>query len=282
MKNADFFRLRNFLWGNFGRVGATLVCREGRLAARASMAPEPGTSVPASQHPKLHALLQRQIVNTKSTVTLPQSLSSSIWIIVKGQIPQELQEELQRDFTDLELASIFANVHRTLAPSVERPKALFVFGPPAVGKSSMAHVRGIELFGGIENAVLVDGAEFRDVHGGYQAVAVHGKQHKLLHADAWAIFKDSKVPTRLKQRVFREAMHDRQHLLIPDCANDVPKVDEMLEALTNAGYELHCMCMWAPLAATRSRGEPRSLRECVARTRIITRTTTTSTRQNPS
>ena len=87
--------------------------------------------------------------------------------------------------------------------------------------------------------MLVDGAEFRDVHGGYQAVALHGAAHKVLHADAWPLFKGSKVPARLKQRLFREAVADRQHLLIPDCANDLPKVDEMLEALAAAGYELH-------------------------------------------
>ena len=193
---------------------------------------------------------------------MPRSLSLGIWVIVKGLIPEELRADLVRDFSEVEISIIFANVHRTLAPPRnERPAALFVFGPPAVGKSSIAHVRAAEIFGRVENAVLVDGAEFRDVHGGYQAVAIHGKTHKLLHADAWPLFKGSKVPARLKQRLFREAVADRQHLLIPDCANDVPKVDEMLEALLEAGYELHAMCMWAPLSITRSRGEPRSLRE---------------------
>ena len=54
---------------------------------------------------------------------------------------------------------------------------------------------------------------------------------------------------------------DRQHVLIPDCANDVPKVEEMLVALVAAGYEMHAVCMWAPLEETRARGMPRSLRE---------------------
>ena len=56
-------------------------------------------------------------------------------------------------------------------------------------------------------------------------------------------------------------MRDRQHLLIPDCANDLAKLDEMLAVLSAAKYDMHAMCMWAPLAETRARGEPRALRE---------------------
>lgn len=55
--------------------------------------------------------------------------------VVSGQIPEHLLKELQRDFTVEEVEQIFARVHKTLAPSVERPAALFVFGPSAVGKS---------------------------------------------------------------------------------------------------------------------------------------------------
>ena len=35
------------------------------------------------------------------------------------------------------------------------------------------------------------------------------------------------VSSRLKHRIFTEAVRDRQHLIIPDCANDVPKVVEV-------------------------------------------------------
>ena len=39
------------------------------------------------------------------------------------------------------------------------------------------------------------------------------------------------------------------------------KVDELLQQLLEAGYAMHAVCLWAPLAATRRRGEPRSIRE---------------------
>jgi hypothetical protein len=55
--------------------------------------------------------------------------------VVTGQIPEELLSELKRDFTPAEIDLIFARIHKTLAPSVARPGALFVLGPSAVGKS---------------------------------------------------------------------------------------------------------------------------------------------------
>ena len=64
--------------------------------------------------------------------------SLQAFTVVSGQIPEHLLKELQRDFTAEEVEQIFARVHKTLAPSVERPAALFVFGPSAVGKSVSA------------------------------------------------------------------------------------------------------------------------------------------------
>ena len=55
--------------------------------------------------------------------------------VVTGQIPTELREGLERDFTPAEIAVIFTRIHKTLAPTVTTPGALFVLGPSAVGKS---------------------------------------------------------------------------------------------------------------------------------------------------
>ena len=149
------------------------------------------------QEPRIREFVRKLQAASHTAVTLPPSLSLGIWVIVKGQIPGNLRSELTRDFTEHELSNIMSNVHRSIAPvNVERPSALFVFGPPAVGKSSMARVRACEIFERPENAVVVDGAEFRDAHGGFQAVSIHGKQHKVLHADAWELFKGSKRKQR--------------------------------------------------------------------------------------
>ena len=185
--------------------------------------------------------------------------------VVSGEIPDHLLTELQRDFTAEEVDQIFARIHKTLAPSVERPAALFVFGPSAVGKSVFSAAQATALFGSDNNAVVVDGAEFREVHAGWQAVAAHGQQHKVLHSDAWSLFRavggGSGISSKLKKRILGEAIRDRQHMIIPDCANNPTKLQANIEQVIAAGYELHAICLWAPLAITRARGEPRSMRE---------------------
>eukprot|EP00965_Chrysotila_dentata_P202572 6181195-Pleurochrysis_carterae.AAC.2 len=188
--------------------------------------------------------------------------------VVKGQIPANLLKDLGRDFTAAEKAAIFARIHKSIAPSNEKPIVLWVFGPSAVGKSFLSNAKASVLFGNLQNAVLVDGAEFREVHAGFQAVALHGMQNNVLHAEAWDILKGTGkvgdgfgICGQLKRQIMDEAMRDRQHLIIPDCANRMDRLLEMIDAVAEAGYEMHAICLWAPLNETRKRGEPRSVRE---------------------
>ena len=118
-----------------------------------------------------------------------------------------------------------------------------------------------QLFGSSENAVEVDGALFREEHTGWQAVAQHGYSAGVLHEEAWGIFKQHSGSTKLKKRIIAGAMEARQHLIIPDTMNAPDKVEELVTQLVDAGYAMHAVCLWAPLAATRRRGEPRSIRE---------------------
>lgn len=131
---------------------------------------------------------------------------SGSYHVVTEQIPPELLEQLMRDFTYAEIDIIFARIHKTLAQSSDHPGALFVLGPSAVGKSvlSAAQVpvcllplhffslllptaqcylltravcgvlfrKATVLFGNDNNAVIIDGSEFREVHAGWQAVTV--------------------------------------------------------------------------------------------------------------
>ena len=56
---------------------------------------------------------------------------------------------------------------------------LWVFGPSAVGKSTVSRIRAMELFGRVENAVEVDGNFFREAHVGWQAVVNDGTVRAL-------------------------------------------------------------------------------------------------------
>ena len=68
-------------------------------------------------------------------VRIGSGQDEATFAVVTGEIPKELADDLQRDFTPAEVATILSRVHKTLAPSVKQPGALFVFGPSAVGKT---------------------------------------------------------------------------------------------------------------------------------------------------
>ena len=56
-----------------------------------------------------------------------------------GQIPAELLAGLKRDFEEAELAVIFSNIHKTVAPAkVAQPAALFILGAAALSIASRA------------------------------------------------------------------------------------------------------------------------------------------------
>jgi len=53
------------------------------------------------------------------------------------------------------------------------------------------------------------------------------------------------ISTRLKQRIMTGALKDRQNLIIPNCANQPERLDEEIENLIAAGYDMHAVCMCA-------------------------------------
>ena len=69
------------------------------------------------------------------------------------------------------------------------------------------------------------------------------------------------MSTALKNRILEGAIGDRQNLIVPSCANQPERLETEMAMLERAGYEMHAVCLWAPLSETRARGEPRSVRE---------------------
>ena len=202
-----------------------------------------------------------RIIADRSTGNNVEEKSLCLWVVAKGNIPVDLQDGLHRDFTEAELERIYARIHKTLAPASSQPCALLICGPSAVGKSSISDATANYLMGSPENAVEVDGAHFRAEHAGWRAVAQHGYSRGILHEEAWSIFKKAGTSSKLKKRVIAETIQARQHMIVPDTMNQPDKVDKLLHQLLEAGYNLHAVCLWAPLKATRKRGEPRSVRE---------------------
>jgi hypothetical protein len=195
---------------------------------------------------------------------------------VESQIPQDLRENLVRDFNEREITAIMATCNRSSAPSVSQPAVLFILGPSAVGKSFITDATAAQLFGSSHAAVILDGELFREKHAGWCDVLMHGMRSSVLHSDAWTLFKEVKtdvvdeqsgkttqqgISTALKKRILLGAIRDRQNLIIPSCANQPDKLEKDMKLLRDSGYIMHAVCIWAPLSETRARGEPRSVRE---------------------
>jgi len=198
-----------------------------------------------------------------------QLLHKTNFDVVAKCIPEDLFRELDRDFTEDEKEKIFARIGLKTAPQGHaRPVALWVFGPSAVGKTFLSRTRAAELFGNSADAVMIDGAEFREAHAGFQAVAAHGIANHVLHADAWDTLKNTHAdasgegaPNQLRARIIKQALAAKQHVIIPDCATNLKRVHGLMAAVAAAGYDMHAICLWAPLNETKKRGEPRSVQE---------------------
>ncbi|CAJ1452195.1 unnamed protein product [Effrenium voratum] len=151
-------------------------------------------------------------------------------------------------------------LHRALpVPKTERPKVLWLFGPPAAGKSTLAAEHSPTIFGINGSAVSVDGEEIRGQHKGFRRVAQHGLENHLLHKDAWGILKATGHVEGLKRTILRKAIQNRQNITMPDCALKPARVMEMLKEFQDADYEMHAICLWAPAHEAERRGRLRSV-----------------------
>lgn len=186
-----------------------------------------------------------------------------VYKIVEGQIPDDLQEMLERPFTEHERQQIFHRVDLIGAQhmnELDRPKALWIFGPPAVGKTTTSDERSSLLFGRPGNAVTIDGDDIRMAHEGFQRVAQHGLLNGVVHADAWQRLKETKFVEGLKKEIVKLSIKNRQHLRIPEAVLNPKRVKAMLKDLEAANYEMHAICIWAPESETQVRGRSRSVK----------------------
>ncbi|CAK9040194.1 unnamed protein product [Durusdinium trenchii] len=198
---------------------------------------------------------------TAERIVVPCRGDVQIYQVVKGKIPGNLKAALSEPLSEEDVKHIFREVGLQTAqpvPPGQRPKVLWSFGPPAAGKSTLAHRRAEELFGS-EGSVCVDGDEIRDRHPAFRDVTQHGLESHVLHKDAWEVLKATGVVEGLKKRILHEAIQQRQNITLPDCALKPARVMEMFKALQAADYEMHAICLWTPCQEAERRGRLRSV-----------------------
>merc|ERR1719401_1684906 len=79
--------------------------------------------------------------------------------------------------------------------------------------------------------------------------------------DCWRLMQGAGYVSALKEELVDLAIQNRQHLKIPETANNIPRVRGMLSKLAEAGYEMHAVCLWAPKSECEARGRPRGVKE---------------------
>lgn len=221
------------------------------------------TASPSSFFPPNSSLFRNISYCTKDKIKAPRLGSvAEFHRVVEGQIPNDLKPALEADFTESEIFEIAHRCNVYSAPeNNEKPAALWIFGPPACGKTSITSEKAAEFFGHDKNAVTIDGDIFRTVHKGFQMVTLHGSRNALVHKDAWDTLKKSGHMDKIKEVILDHAVEHDQHLKIPEAASNKKRINAMLNTLESAGYEMHAICLWAPKSVTEARGRPRSIKE---------------------
>lgn len=194
-------------------------------------------------------------------IVVPSNGEPQIFQVVRGKIPPAMKMALSAPLSEMDKNHIFQEVGLNTAaslPTNQKPKVLWLFGPPAAGKSTLAALRSTELFAGA-GSVLVDGDEIRDRHPGFKKVTQNGLESRVLHKDAWETLKETGCVEGLKKPILQKAIDNRQNITMPDCALKPKRVMEMLKALQDADYEMHAICLWAPAQEAERRGRVRSV-----------------------
>jgi len=156
----------------------------------------------------------------------------------------------------------------TASDGHQAPVALWLIGPSAVGKSTLASAVAVDF--GISqrscegdngespayglDAVAVDGVYFRDVHAGYQ--------EWVTSSEWWTAYPTYKpVINEEKQALLRAAAGRRQHLVIPHTCLNLKKCVSIMNNLKDQGYTNHVLAVYGPKGEVARRGVARERRE---------------------
>ena len=103
--------------------------------------------------------------------------SADICELIGFDMGESLDRELGKPFNAEELKEAYANSGFFDAKPSKKPAAMWLIGPSACGKSTLAPQAAKWVGMESEGYVTVDGEAFRDAHGGYKKAILKGRQH---------------------------------------------------------------------------------------------------------
>eukprot|EP01065_Artemidia_motanka_P035724 TRINITY_DN4361_c0_g1_i1.p1 TRINITY_DN4361_c0_g1~~TRINITY_DN4361_c0_g1_i1.p1 ORF type:complete len:518 (+),score=179.31 TRINITY_DN4361_c0_g1_i1:51-1556(+) len=187
------------------------------------------------QHIKgLHDCVDHPCGNIYWDFRTKRCLPGRVW---HDHMPDHVKRLVDRPFQEAEVRQIEDAINLHSAPSnpadVE-PRALFVIGPAAAGKSAVRTKTEDMLQISLSDYVEIDGDEFREKHAGWMTV---------LKGDRTAGYKDAlkallKHTRELKKRVLSEAISKRQNILLPSTASNFEKLQQEVQNVREKGYRV--------------------------------------------
>jgi len=204
---------------------------------------------------------------SSSSTALPSSDAPRICEDLGLGLPAELDRRLRAPFEAEELEQGFRRAGLRSASPVaagRSPIAVWVLGPSAVGKSTVASKFAVDL--GVPprsckrdelDAVQIDGDLLRLEHTGYQEVVRHGLDQGCVWHEAYPALRSQLRDG--KESLLRQAVSQRQNLVIPHtCQRLEHDCLGPLRELVRAGYTNHIVMVQGDREEIQRRGEQRA------------------------
>lgn len=144
-------------------------------------------------------------------------------------------------------------------PVHRRPHALWIIGPSAAGKSTVARSKARELGLDKHGWVLIDGEIFREVHPGFVAAKDDSNTKGCVW---WGAYAESKsMFNEEKDRLVAAAVGRRQNLVLPHTCLDLDKCLDLIRHLKRRGYVCHVHGIYGDKQELMTRGRKRALEQ---------------------
>ena len=182
--------------------------------------------------------------------------AADICELIGFDMGESLDRELGKPFNEEELKEAYANSGFFDAKPSKKPAAMWLIGPSACGKSTLAPQAAKWVGMEEEGYVTVDGEAFRDAHGGYKKAILKGRQHGCVWWGAYLGIREN--INEEKQMLLESAMQERKHLLIPSTCLRRSQCVDVTETLKQAGYDIHIIGVFGDKDTIVDRGRKRA------------------------
>ena len=201
----------------------------------------------------------RSIDLSKADDSLDEEVASSeddICELIGYDLGESLSSEISEPFTEEELHQAYTASGFYTAKKATNKAAMWLIGPSACGKSTLAPKAAQWTGMDIEGYVTIDGEAFRDAHQGYQKAITEGHQHGCVWWNAYLGIREN--INEEKQQLLDKAKCDGKNLMIPSTCLRRSQCVDVAEDLKRAGYQIHIVGVFGDKATIIERGTKRA------------------------